>query len=481
MTPNDQSICDRWEVPPGDYVMTLVDAAGTSTLNFTESVGIRTSDVYHFCGPSDMRQEFSGGQLSSGLSGLLFPWVVLLFLLGRQTGARHGDILSALVSVGSPAWICASIFIGVLYGTAIRRRMYHNYPNTRRPGPLDDSNATEAILETFIQDPAPLYTQSGNLWKLCIMPESLKRRVDAANIAIVNRARLDMVFVSSLVAAAVVWILAIIGNFTSLLDPFGSPNSVEWQIGNGMIWLWVFPAAYGSTATRLSHISGLVASIISSASEASDTNTLTSVTGGNGVTTGHEQRDPAPTRPSTTDKELRRNAQMPRWGIFRVEVRDGGTVNYAHSFFTASYVSRMIMNDFQAMAPYSVDSPAHMDRSHPREPSNSSNQVLARQSAGNCGSVDDDYTIELESQNSSPSINSQSETSTSASTREESPDEKSDLHVRISAPDFASMTWTLETNDYIRFGLGHAFGVTLQAATSIPPFSSMYFSPPEVC
>ncbi|KAL9094900.1 MAG: hypothetical protein Q9165_002850 [Trypethelium subeluteriae] len=320
LTPRDQSLCDDWDAPLGEYIPELVDASGTPTRNFAESVGVRTRDVDFFCGPGQLRQKFSFSDFSGGIGGLLFPWLILLIQIGRQTGTLHGDILSVLVSAGSPAWICSCVFLGVLYRNAVRKRMHLGRPKTRKPDLDDGPVATASILEIFIHDTAPLHAWSGALWRLIVSPGNMERRERATSIAMSNRSRVELIFVFSSTAAAVMWILAIIADFSNLLDVFGSPNSAEWQICNGIIWLWSFAAAYGSIATKFPSKPGVVADIVFSTGEAPERN-----------------------------DEIHTELHMPTLWNFKVEVQQGGAVNYGHGFFTARYVCRTIMDDLEAM------------------------------------------------------------------------------------------------------------------------------------
>ena len=182
-------------------------------------------------------------------AGLLLPWLALFAQLSRQTGSRHGDALSILISIGSPAWISSSVFLAVLYQHGVRRRFtrLHQYLVSGRTGVIffqlaERCKAAQTILLAFLQAPVRLSTRPGYLSSLITAPENHWWWIDAARDIRLYQRRIDMIFIAQSAAAASAWVLAIIGDFSSAPGEMASPNSSEWQICMGSLWLWIVSA-----------------------------------------------------------------------------------------------------------------------------------------------------------------------------------------------------------------------------------------------
>ena len=174
------------------------------------------------------------------------PWLAIFAQLGRQTGSRRGDILSILISIGSPAFISSSLFIGVLYQRAVHKRIarLRHYLVSGPSGTLfvhlaDRCKAAQMILQLFLQAPVRLSTRPGWLSSLITAMENHGWWANAANDIEARQKRVDAVFIAQSVAAVAAWLLAIVGDFSSLPGQMASASSSEWQICMGSLWLWI--------------------------------------------------------------------------------------------------------------------------------------------------------------------------------------------------------------------------------------------------
>jgi hypothetical protein len=155
-------------------------------------------------------------------------------------------VLSILISLGSPAWICSSLALAVQFQRVVRQRI-KRIRKELTTGPTAayfkwiDSRcqAADTILQSSLQAPVRLSSREGRLSNLIASPENHEWwTVAAANITALQR-KIDMVFVAQSAAAALAWVLAIVGDFSSLPGEVASANSSEWQICMGSLWLWL--------------------------------------------------------------------------------------------------------------------------------------------------------------------------------------------------------------------------------------------------
>jgi hypothetical protein len=179
-------------------------------------------------------------------AGLLIPWVALFAQLARQTGSRRGDTLSVLISIGSPAWIFSSISLAVLYQHSVRsrlNRLRHKLSSGSSAAIFlhlaDRCKAAQTVLLSFLQAPIRLSTRTGYLSSLIALPENHWWWIDADKSIKTYQRKVDLIFIAQSAAAASAWVLAIVGDFTSVPGETASANSSEWQICMGTLWLWL--------------------------------------------------------------------------------------------------------------------------------------------------------------------------------------------------------------------------------------------------
>jgi len=183
---------------------------------------------------------------SASTAGLLLPWFAIFAQLPRQTGSYSGDLLSILLSIGSPVWISSSVVLAVLYRRAVSTR-FGRLEAKLISGPSGSvflqlakrCEAAKVILQAFIQAPVRLNPRPGFLSSLITSPENHWWWIAAAGEIKALWRRIDAVFIAQTFIAALAWLLAIIADFWSLPGLETSSGSAEWQICMGSLWLWV--------------------------------------------------------------------------------------------------------------------------------------------------------------------------------------------------------------------------------------------------
>lgn len=183
-------------------------------------------------------------EFAGATSALLLPYIALFSQLGLQTGSRLGDVLSLLISLGSPTWTCASIGVTVLFRRAIRKRFDHlravpvscpigdaflednrvrherdgaRYAFAGGPAYLEERyNGAQIILQGSLQAPISLSTREGFLEDLIASPRNHWWWVAASEKLTAWQRRLELTFITQSVVAVLAWLLAIIADFWTM-------------------------------------------------------------------------------------------------------------------------------------------------------------------------------------------------------------------------------------------------------------------------
>jgi hypothetical protein len=170
-----------------------------------------------------------------------------------QTGSPWGDGLAIVLSIGSPIWVCASVAHAVRFRCAIYKRFEKLRTEASSSQFLINAgnlveryNAAETILQSFLQAPVRLSTRPGFLSSMIALPQNHGWWITGAAKLSAGQRRIEATFVAQNAIAVVAWLLSILADFGSIpgapgapaLLP-GNPNSAEWQICMGTLWLWL--------------------------------------------------------------------------------------------------------------------------------------------------------------------------------------------------------------------------------------------------
>ena len=180
-----------------------------------------------------------------------------------QTGSASGDVLSILISIGSPLWICASIAHAILFRRAIHKRFEKlriDATSTRLFIPsstlVERYNAAETILQSFLQASVRLSTRAGFLSSMIALQQNHGWWITSAAKISAGQRRIDATFIGQNMIAIVTWLLSIVANFGSIpgapAGTAGQSNNSEWQICMGTLWLWLVSKCFTATHLRIS-------------------------------------------------------------------------------------------------------------------------------------------------------------------------------------------------------------------------------------
>jgi hypothetical protein len=164
-----------------------------------------------------------------------------------ETGSLLGDLLSIFLSIGSPVWVCSSLAYAVLFRRAVHKRFEHlralstNSPcQSAKKHLLQKYNAAETIFKSLLQAPVRLSSRPGFLSSLIALPQNLHWWVIAAAKITAGQRRVDAPYIGQNAIAALCWLLSIIANFGNTPGGLeGNPNSTEWLVFMGTVFLWL--------------------------------------------------------------------------------------------------------------------------------------------------------------------------------------------------------------------------------------------------
>jgi len=164
-----------------------------------------------------------------------------------QTGSILGDLLSILFSLGSPVWICSSIAHSVLFRRAIHKRLeklrvdaISNQSGHDVAPFIEQCDAAETILQSFLQAPIRLSTRPGFLSSLIVLPQNHGWWPTTAAKIETGHRRIDAPYIGQNMIAVITWLLSILVDFESIPGSIpGNSGSAEWQICMGTLFLWL--------------------------------------------------------------------------------------------------------------------------------------------------------------------------------------------------------------------------------------------------
>ncbi|KAF7365133.1 hypothetical protein MVEN_00384600 [Mycena venus] len=211
------------------------DNQGNPVANITEA----TSITYEFCkqacgtggGP------FSWSSFSQQFSAWLLPWLALLSQFPFGSKYKEDNLMSVILSLGSPCLAAYSLALTVLNTKWIARRFANiKYPN---------SHDATLILSTLQQTPLKVTTEGGLLASLVVLPENdawwkeLGNRLDYADTHTWTIAG-----ATSVAWVALAYSLTIADAFSTIsTDPNSNGQGLS---GVGSLWLWMLPLTIGA-------------------------------------------------------------------------------------------------------------------------------------------------------------------------------------------------------------------------------------------
>ncbi|KAG1763941.1 hypothetical protein EDD22DRAFT_1042698 [Suillus occidentalis] len=207
-------------------------------LNSDGGPAAAASDVaaidYHLCTSScgSGQEKFQWAEFSQEFSAWLLPNLALISQLPFGAQYRIDNLMSALLTVGSPTLAAYSLFITLLNSRWINRRFDHsvNHPSSR---------FAVSILSSLQQTPLRLHSDRPRLYSLIVPPENdswwkcFSEFVDYTHTWSIASA-------ASIAWVIVAYILTVASSLSNVSADFQSNGEAS-----GSIWLWLIPIVVG--------------------------------------------------------------------------------------------------------------------------------------------------------------------------------------------------------------------------------------------
>ncbi|KAJ6477355.1 hypothetical protein C8R47DRAFT_1140144 [Mycena vitilis] len=179
---------------------------------------------------------FSWSAFSQQFSAWLLPWLALLSQFPFGSRYNWDNLMSVILSLGSPCLAAYSLALTVLNTRWLTRRFAHStYPNSAHAA---------LILSSLQQTPLKVTTEGSLLASLVVLPENdpwwkeLAEWLDYADIHTWTIAA-----VTSVAWVVIAYALTIIDAFSTIsTDPNSNGQGLS---GVGSIWLWMLPITIG--------------------------------------------------------------------------------------------------------------------------------------------------------------------------------------------------------------------------------------------
>jgi len=211
-----------------------VDIGGTDNHGNPVNVSAATAITYGLCisACGSGQEPFDWIVFSHQFSAWLLPWLALVSQLPFGANDKLDNIISVLLTVGSPTLAAYSLVLTVLNGRWIAQRFAgHTYPNVR--------NAIRT-LSGLQQLPLEIETKGGLLASLIVLPENDKWWGELIE-------SIDYTHTWSVSAVTSIgWV--VIAYIFTLVDSFiagGMTNFTNNGQGVGSLWLWLLPIVIG--------------------------------------------------------------------------------------------------------------------------------------------------------------------------------------------------------------------------------------------
>ncbi|KAG1773688.1 hypothetical protein EV702DRAFT_1009781 [Suillus placidus] len=208
----------------------LLDSNGVTPSNASDATAISYSACSSSCGNG--QEPFQWSVFSQEFSAWLLPNLALISQLPFGAQYRIDNLMSALLTVGSPALAGYSLFITLLNSRWINRRFDHSvdHPNSR---------FAVSILSSLQQAPLRLHPDRARLYSLIVLPENdswwkyLAEFVDYTHTWSIASA-------TSIAWVIVAYILTVANSLSDVYADVQSNGEAS-----GSMWLWLIPIVVG--------------------------------------------------------------------------------------------------------------------------------------------------------------------------------------------------------------------------------------------
>jgi hypothetical protein len=207
----------------------LLDGNGDPVSNVADATAISYSLCTSFCGTG---RDFYVSLFAQDFSSWLLPYLALISQLPFGAQYRLDNLMSAILTIGSPALAGYSLFITLLNSRWINRRFSQSvdYPNSR---------STVSIISSLQQSPLTLHSDLATFASLVVLPENdswwqyFSELVDYTHTWSIASA-------TSIAWVVVAYILSVVNSPSDVFV-----NAQAGAEATSSIWLWLIPIVMG--------------------------------------------------------------------------------------------------------------------------------------------------------------------------------------------------------------------------------------------
>ncbi|KAG2123584.1 hypothetical protein DEU56DRAFT_917382 [Suillus clintonianus] len=213
----------------------LLNLNGDPVSNISDATGISYSLCISFCGSG---LHFQWSAFSQDFSSWLLPYLALISQLPFGAQDRFDNLMSALLTVGSPVLAGYSLIITLLNSRWINRqfRQAVNYPN---------SGFVVSIVSSLQQVPLGLHSDPIRFASLVILPENDCWWKYFSQMVDYSHSTWSIASGTSIVWVVVSYILSITSYVQSSTSLSGVASNVADGGATGSMWLWLISIVVG--------------------------------------------------------------------------------------------------------------------------------------------------------------------------------------------------------------------------------------------
>ena len=233
-------------------------------LDINSSWGVTYSDCKRSCGNITV---FEFNSFASEATNWLFPWLALIAQIPFETSTPYRDIMSALVTVGSPMLATYSMIISMLLKRRIRGKFDDlmqraDNPRIKRTCPQLSSRLKYActVVEESLQVPMRACEGPGWLSGLVVRAESQAFWRHFHDRLLDLRRGITISLIAQMLIAIVSWLFTVL---TASVDD--GQVEISEAIAASTLWMWLLPVVAGWVCVGTQFRKGTVANALRSA------------------------------------------------------------------------------------------------------------------------------------------------------------------------------------------------------------------------
>ena len=212
----------------------LRTSKGAHIVTTDAATGLSYTGCYKYCGKD--QEPFSWAVFSQEYSAWLLPYLALLSQLPFGAGRRVDNLMSAVLTLGSPTLAGYSLYLTLLNGRWVNDHLFSgvNYPSAKV------RHAVVRVLHSLQQVPLRVYPgESARFESLVVHPANdnwwitLAEELDYSHTWSIASA-------TSIAWVVIAYLLTVAQSLSNVTDNINSSGE-----GTGSVWLWLLPIVVG--------------------------------------------------------------------------------------------------------------------------------------------------------------------------------------------------------------------------------------------